>query len=69
MKRFRSNRNHSPPMVLNNLTPVNNSCERALGLATTFNGMITKDETSFQELPQKEVRAAEEERFEEADVI
>ena len=36
--------------ALNNLTPVNDNCERALALATTFNGMITKDETSFQEL-------------------
>ena len=36
--------------ALNNLTPVNDSCERALALATTFNGVITKDETSFQEL-------------------
>ena len=35
---------------LNNLTPLNDSCERALALATTFNGIITKDETTFQEL-------------------
>ena len=36
--------------ALNNLTPLNDSCERALALATTFNGIITEDETTFQEL-------------------
>ena len=36
--------------ALNNLTLLNDSCERALALATTFNGIITKDETTFQEL-------------------
>ena len=35
---------------LNNLTPLNDSCERALALATTFNGLFTKDYTTFQEL-------------------
>ena len=37
-------------LAINNLTPLNDSCERALALATTFNGIITKDETTFQEL-------------------
>ena len=36
--------------ALKNLSPVNDSCERALALATTFNGLITKDEESYQEL-------------------
>ena len=36
--------------ALKNLTPLNDSCERALALATTFNGKITKDEASFQDL-------------------
>ena len=36
--------------ALKNLSPVNDSCERALALATTFNGHITKDEESYQEL-------------------
>ena len=33
-----------------NLTPLNDSCERALALATKLNGTITKDEQSWQEL-------------------
>ena len=33
-----------------NLTPVNDSCERALALATTYNGNIARDEESYQEL-------------------
>ena len=33
-----------------NLTPLNDSCERALSLATRLNGAITKDEQSWQEL-------------------
>ena len=32
------------------LTPLNDSCERALALATRLNGAITKDEQSWQEL-------------------
>ena len=36
--------------AVKNLTPVNDSCERALALATKFNGSITKDEESYQEL-------------------
>ena len=36
--------------ALSNLSAVNDSCERALALATKFNGNITKDEDSFQEL-------------------
>ena len=36
--------------ALSNLSAVNDSCERALALATKFNGIITKDEESFQEL-------------------
>ena len=35
---------------LRNLVPLNDSCERALALATRFNGAITKDEDSWQEL-------------------
>ena len=37
-------------MVLKNLTPVNDSYERALALATKCNGNITKDEKSYQNL-------------------
>ena len=33
-----------------NLHPVNDSAERALNMATTYNGKITKDEVSFQQL-------------------
>ena len=36
--------------AVENLTPVNDSCERALALATKFNGSITKDEESYWEL-------------------
>ena len=36
--------------ALRNLAPVNNFCERALALATRYNGKITKDEESYQEL-------------------
>ena len=36
--------------AVRNHTPVNDSFERALGLTTTFNGTITKDETSYQDL-------------------
>ena len=35
---------------LRNLVPLNDSCERALALATRLNGAITKDEDSWQEL-------------------
>ena len=35
---------------MSNLTPDNDSCERTLALATTFNGSITNDEESYQEL-------------------
>ena len=34
------------------LSPLNDSCERALGLVTTINTKMTRDETSFQELVQ-----------------
>ena len=37
---------------LRNLSPINDSCERALGLATRINTHVTRDETSFQELIQ-----------------
>ena len=37
---------------LGNLSPLNDSCERALGLATRLNTHITRDEESFQELIQ-----------------
>ena len=33
-----------------NLYPVNDSAKRALNMATTYNGKITKDEDSFQKL-------------------
>ena len=36
--------------ALKTLTPLNDSCELALALATTFNEKITKDEASFQDL-------------------
>ena len=36
--------------AVTNLTSVNDSCERALALATKLNGSITKDEESYQEL-------------------
>ena len=35
---------------LQNLTPLNDSCERALALATRLNGAITRQEDSWQEL-------------------
>ena len=35
---------------LKNLFPINDSCERALALATRLNGAITRDEDSWQEL-------------------
>ena len=37
-------------MALKNLTPINNSCERALALATKFNGHMTRDEEQYQNL-------------------
>ena len=37
---------------LKNLTPINDSAERALALATRFNTHITRDEESYQELLQ-----------------
>ena len=37
-------------MTLKNLTPINESCERALALATKFNGHITRDEQQYQNL-------------------
>ena len=36
--------------ALANLHPVNDSAERALSMATTYNGRITKNEESFQQL-------------------
>ena len=36
--------------AVSNLSPLNDCCERALALATTFNGTITNDEASYQEL-------------------
>ena len=38
--------------ALKNLTPINDSAERALALATTYNTHITRDESSYQELLQ-----------------
>jgi hypothetical protein len=38
--------------ALKNLSPLNDSCERALGLVTRLNTKITRDEESFQELIQ-----------------
>ncbi|KAL5263592.1 hypothetical protein ACHWQZ_G008833 [Mnemiopsis leidyi] len=38
--------------ALKNLSPINDSCERALGLVTRLNTKITRDEDSFQELIQ-----------------
>ena len=38
--------------ALGDLSPLNNSCERALGLVTTINTKMTRDETSFEELIQ-----------------
>ena len=37
---------------LKNLSPLNDACERALGLVTRFNTHITRNEESFQELIQ-----------------
>ena len=37
---------------LKNLTPINDSSERALALATRYNTHITRDEASYQELIQ-----------------
>ena len=37
---------------LGNLSPLNDSCERALGLATCLNTHITRKEEWFQELVQ-----------------
>ena len=39
---------------LKNCSPLNDSCERALGLATRINTHITRDEDSFQDLIQVE---------------
>ena len=36
--------------AVTNLTPVSDYCKRVLALATKFNGSITKDEESYQEL-------------------
>ena len=36
--------------VLMNLTPLNDSCERSLALATLVNGKMTRTESSYQEL-------------------
>ena len=36
--------------ALKNLSPLNDSCERALALATIVNGKMTRTESSFQEL-------------------
>ena len=36
--------------ALRNLSPLNDSCERALALATLVNGKITRTESSYQEL-------------------
>ncbi len=36
--------------ALKGLIPLNDSCERALALATTLNGTITRDEASYQDL-------------------
>ena len=38
--------------ALGDLSPLNDSCERALGLVTTINTKMTRDETSFEELIQ-----------------
>jgi hypothetical protein len=38
--------------ALKNISPLNNSCERALGLVTRLNTKMTRDEESFQELIQ-----------------
>ena len=38
--------------ALSNLSPLNDSCERALGLVTTINTRMTRDEATFQELIQ-----------------
>lgn len=35
--------------ALTNLTPVNDSCVRALALAITFNNSITNEEKSYQD--------------------
>ena len=40
------------PWSLGNLSPLNDSCERALGLATCLNNHITRKEEWFQELVQ-----------------
>ena len=37
-------------VALKNLSPLNESCERALALATIVNGKMTRTESSFQEL-------------------
>ena len=37
-------------MALKNLTPIDDSCERALALATKFNGHIARDEEQYQNL-------------------
>ena len=36
--------------ALENLSPLNDSCERTLALATIVNGKMTRTESSFQEL-------------------
>ena len=43
---------HSVKTSLKNLSPLNDACERALGLVTRFNTHITRNEESFQELIQ-----------------
>ena len=36
--------------AISNLHPVNDSSERALAMATSFNGRITRDEVSYQDM-------------------
>ena len=38
--------------AISNLHPVNDPAERAISMATTFNGRITKDEDSYQPIQQ-----------------
>ena len=32
------------------MTPINDSCERALALTTSYNGTLTRDEESYQHM-------------------
>ena len=57
--------------VLKNQSPLNDSCERALALATLVNGKMTRTESSFQKLvlvveAWKDVQIENKERLEEA---